>query len=32
PISRWGDFMAMRDRLDPDRTFRNDYTRQVFGA
>jgi hypothetical protein len=24
--------MAMRDRLDPDRTFRNDYTRQVFGA
>ena len=29
---RWGEFMAMRDRLDPDRTFRNDYTRQVFGA
>ena len=29
---RWGDFIAMRDRLDPDRTFRNDYSRRVFGA
>lgn len=29
---RWTDFTAMRDRLDPDRTFRNAYTAQVFGA
>lgn len=29
---RWNEFLAMRDRLDPDRTFRNDYTRKVFGA
>ena len=28
---RWTEFMAMRDRLDPDRTFRNAYTAQVFG-
>jgi L-gulonolactone oxidase len=29
---RWNDFIAMRDRLDPDRTFRNEYTRRVFGS
>lgn len=29
---RWNDFISMRNRLDPDRTFRNDYTRRVFGA
>lgn len=29
---RWTDFTAMRNRLDPDRTFRNAYTAQVFGA
>ena len=29
---RWDDFIAMRNRLDPDRTFRNDYTRRIFGA
>jgi FAD-linked oxidoreductase len=28
---RFGDFLAVRDRLDPDRVFANDYTRQVFG-
>lgn len=28
---RFSDFLAMRDRLDPVRTFANDYTRQVFG-
>jgi L-gulonolactone oxidase len=28
---RWGDAMAMRDRLDPDRTFRNAYLDRVFG-
>jgi FAD-linked oxidoreductase len=28
---RWQEFMDMRDRLDPDGTFRNDYTRRVFG-
>ena len=28
---RWNDFLALRDRLDPDRTFANDYTRTVFG-
>jgi FAD-linked oxidoreductase len=28
---RFGDFLAVRDRLDPDRVFVNDYTRQVFG-
>jgi len=29
---RWNDFIAMRDRLDPHRTFSNDYTRMVFGS
>ncbi|MFM8794935.1 MAG: D-arabinono-1,4-lactone oxidase [Acidimicrobiales bacterium] len=29
---RWNDFTGMRDRLDPDRTFRNAYTSQVFGS
>jgi len=29
---RWNDFISMRNRLDPDRTFRNEYTRRVFGA
>lgn len=29
---RWSDFTAMRDRLDPDRTFRNAYTAQVLGV
>lgn len=29
---RWNDFQAMRDRLDPDRVFANDYTRRVLGA
>jgi FAD-linked oxidoreductase len=28
---RFGDFLAVRDRLDPDRVFANDYTRQIFG-
>ena len=28
---RWNDFITARDRLDPQRTFANDYTRQVFG-
>ncbi|MGA1361308.1 MAG: D-arabinono-1,4-lactone oxidase [Ilumatobacteraceae bacterium] len=28
---RWADFTGMRDRLDPDRTFRNDHTTRVFG-
>jgi FAD-linked oxidoreductase len=28
---RWNDFLKARDRLDPQRTFANDYTRQVFG-
>ena len=28
---RWSDAMAMRDRLDPDRTFRNAYLDAVFG-
>ncbi len=27
----WDTFMAVRDRLDPDRVFANDYTRRVFG-
>jgi L-gulonolactone oxidase len=26
------DFLAVRDRVDPDRIFASDYTRQVFGA
>lgn len=29
---RWADFLAARDRLDPDRTFRNEYSTRVFGA
>ena len=28
---RFGDFLAMRDRLDPDRVFANDYLRRVLG-
>jgi L-gulono-1,4-lactone dehydrogenase len=28
---RFDDFLAVRDRLDPDRVFENSYTRQVFG-
>ena len=28
---RFGDFLAMRDRLDPDRLFSNDYLRRVLG-
>ncbi|MFG2003012.1 D-arabinono-1,4-lactone oxidase [Spirillospora sp. NPDC048911] len=28
---RFGDFLALRDQLDPDRRFLNPYTRQVFG-
>jgi FAD-linked oxidoreductase len=28
---RWDDFAAARDRLDPDRVFRNDYTDRVLG-
>lgn len=28
---RYGDFLAIRDRLDPQRAFTNPYTRQVFG-
>jgi L-gulonolactone oxidase len=29
---RFDDFLAVRDKLDPDRVFANDYTRRVFGA
>jgi FAD-linked oxidoreductase len=29
---RYDDFLAVRDRLDPHRTFANTYTRQVFGS
>ena len=29
---QWVDFIAARDRLDPDRTFRNEYSTRVFGA
>jgi FAD-linked oxidoreductase len=29
---RFDDFLAVRNRLDPGRTFSNSYTRQVFGA
>ncbi len=29
---RFDDFLAVRDRLDPGRTFANPYTEQVFGA
>lgn len=28
---RWDDFQAVRDRLDPDRVFRNEYTDRVLG-
>ena len=28
---RWGDFQAVRDRFDPDRLFRNEYTARVLG-
>ena len=28
---RWQDFRAVRDRLDPDRVFRNEYTDRVLG-
>jgi FAD/FMN-containing dehydrogenase len=28
---RFSDFLSMRDRLDPNRVFQNDYTKQVFG-
>ncbi|MFG2358256.1 D-arabinono-1,4-lactone oxidase [Streptomyces sp. NPDC048521] len=29
---RFGEFTALRDRLDPERLFRNDYLRRVLGA
>ena len=29
---KFDDFLAVRDRLDPNRTFANDYTRRIFGA
>ncbi len=29
---RFADFLEVRDALDPDRVFANDYTRRVFGA
>jgi L-gulonolactone oxidase len=29
---RFDDFLAVRDRVDPDRVFASDYTRQIFGA
>ena len=29
---RFGEFLEMRDRLDPDRVFANDYLRRVLGA
>ncbi|MFE6406591.1 D-arabinono-1,4-lactone oxidase [Streptomyces sp. NPDC057837] len=29
---RFGEFTALRDRLDPDRRFQNDYVRRVLGA
>jgi FAD/FMN-containing dehydrogenase len=28
---RWSDFISLRDRLDPQRTFSNGYTDTVFG-
>ena len=28
---RFGDFLAMRDRLDPDRVFANDHLRRILG-
>lgn len=30
--SRFGEFLDLRNQLDPDRVFANDYTRQVLGA
>ncbi|MEH0547440.1 D-arabinono-1,4-lactone oxidase [Streptomyces sp. B21-105] len=29
---RFGEFTALRDRLDPDRRFQNDYVRRILGA
>jgi FAD/FMN-containing dehydrogenase len=29
--SEWDRFAAVRDRMDPDRRFANDYTRRVLG-
>lgn len=29
---RFGDFLALRDRLDPDRVFDNAYLRRVLGS
>lgn len=29
---RFGEFLALRDRLDPDRRFQNDYLRRVLGS
>ena len=29
---RWAEFQALRDRLDPDRVFANEYLRRVLGA
>ena len=29
---QWGRFQAVRDRLDPERRFANEYTRKVLGA
>ena len=28
---QWDEFLAVRDKLDPQRTFANSYTKQVFG-
>ncbi len=28
---RWREFQALRDRLDPDRVFANEYLRRVLG-
>jgi FAD/FMN-containing dehydrogenase len=28
---RFADFLAVRDRVDPERRFANDYTRRIFG-
>ena len=30
--ARFDDFVAVRDRVDPDRVFANDYLTQVLGA
>jgi L-gulonolactone oxidase len=29
---QFGEFLAVRDKLDPDRVFANDYTRRIFGT